>query len=107
MRNLDEIYREASAAKGRVKQARAHILVLEGLALAIARELKIAPEAIETAINRRLAARSEPSEIANEVRDQFLRSYRRMLLSDEAAAIDAARAAEAEAAATTPPPRKK
>lgn len=79
MRNLDEIYKEASAAKQRAKQVRAHILITEGLMLAIARALEIPPEALAEAIDERLKAKDEPPDLALEVRDQAVRAYHRFL----------------------------
>lgn len=80
MRSLDEIFKEASAAKQRVKQVKAHLLVLEGVVLAIADKLELAPEALEAFIEKRVAAKAEPPELAVEVRDQMLRVYRRQRL---------------------------
>ncbi len=85
MRSLDEIFKEASAAKQRVKQVKAHLLVLEGIVLAIADKLELAPEALEAFIERRVAAKGEPPELAIEVRDQMLRVYRRQRLLRDAA----------------------
>jgi hypothetical protein len=79
MRNLDEIFKEASAAKQRAKQVRAHLLVVEGMLLALARTLGIPPDTILAAIDERLAAKDEPPDLALEVRDQALRSYHRFL----------------------------
>lgn len=84
MRNLDEIFKEAAAAKQRVKQVRAHLLVLEGVVLAIADKLELAPEALELFIERRVAAKGEPPGLAAEVRDQMLRVYRRQRLLRDA-----------------------
>lgn len=81
MRNLDEIFKEASATKGRAKQIKAHLLVLEGIALAIADKLDVAPETMEAFVERRIRARDEPPELVNEVRDQMLRVYRRVRLA--------------------------
>jgi hypothetical protein len=79
MRNLDEIFKEASAAKQRAKQVRAHVLVVEGMLLAIARALELPPEALAAAIDERLAAKDEPPDLALEVREQAMRAYHRHL----------------------------
>jgi hypothetical protein len=80
MRNLDQIFKEASAAKHRVKQVKAHQLVLEGVLLAIADKLDLTPETMQAFIERRIVAKGELPDLPNEVRDQVLAVYRRQRL---------------------------
>jgi hypothetical protein len=48
--------------------------------LAIADKLDIAPESLQAFIERRVAAKGEPPELPNEVRDQVLAVYKRQRL---------------------------